>query len=67
MKAAENGISKIRFPSTTKYISIKKSPEINIKEVGHDRRFKKSSPPVVFQIMSKYYFKKYYDVWKYFL
>lgn len=34
MKAAENGISKIRFPSSTKYISVKKSPEINRKAVG---------------------------------
>lgn len=70
MKAAENGISKIRFPSSTKNISVKKSPEINIKALGIIKR-QKIYKKVEFsnfsnneQILLK---KKYYEIWKYFL
>jgi len=35
MKAAENGISKIRFPSSTKYISVKKITRNKYKGVGY--------------------------------
>jgi len=70
MKAAENGISKIRLPSSTKNISVKKPPEINIKALGIIKR-QKIYKKVEFsnfsnneQILLK---KKYYEVWKYFL